>query len=1595
MMMKNCMDINECEHNSLLCRGGDCVNAESNFECDCPLGHELSSLHEDCVDINECSLSDNMCRSGKCVNMIGLYQCTCNPGYQATPDRQSCMDVDECMIMNGDCDTQCSNSESSYECNCSEGYTLMPDMRTCADIDECENNPGICDGGRCGTNIPGVYHCLSYDGLMASVDMKTDVDVNECDIDSNICMFGECENTKGSFICHGQLGYSGKKGTVGCADVDECDIGVHNCNMHTSCLNIQGNFKCSCRKGWVGNGFKCVDLDECSNGSHQCNINAQCVNTTDSYHSTCFGGFTGDNFSCLDVDECAENINLCENGQCLNIPVTYNCECEMGFTPGSDCKSCQDIGECSFQNICVFGTCKNLPGEFHCICDDGYELDRTGGNCTDVDEYADPINCVSGLCVNSPGRYESNCPLDFQLNPTGIGCVDNRVGNCYLKFGPHEDGSFSCNTEIGVGISHSSCCCSLGKSWGNPGGSCPPVNSTDYYTHCPGSEGFRPNPITIILEDIDECQELPGLYQDGNSINTFGNFQCECPQGYYLSEESRICEDIDEYFPYPGVCGPGTCYNALGNYTCICPPEYMQINGGHNCMDMKKSFCYRNYNKTTGENELPFNVAKRMCCCTYNVGKAWNKPCEPNPTPGAVEFKAICGNIPGFTFDIHTGKAVDIDECKEIPSICANGVCINQIGSFHCECPTGFSYNDLLLVCEDPNEGLEIPNICSHSLCVDLQGSYQCVCHSGFKVSEDQTMCMDVNESDHLCGSEAWKNTVGSYNCHCYPRFELTHHNDCLNIDECGSFFGQVYRNGQCFNEISSFKCLCNEGYEFTPDGKNYIDTNKCVTLLGSCSPEACQNLDESFRCICPGYDVKSENRIDINEYNEDPNICLFGSCTNTPGSFQTVYPTSFILSDNGRRCFDPRQSFCFKNFENGMCTVPKAFCTTKAKYCYNKIPGEGWGDSCELCSKNDEVAFQDLCPFGHGIVPGLHDTREDVNECLESPGICSNVQCINTNGSFPCECPMGYNFDYTGLHCVDTNECSIGNPCGNGTCINVIGSFECNCNDGFKSSPMMNCEDFNEYAQNPLLCAFRCINTFGYYECTCPSSFSLREDQKMCKDLDECPEGLHDFESKGLMCKNLIGTFMCICPTGMTQRPDGEDYIDENEWWTKPGIYENGHCINIVGSYKCECNEGFQSGSLDTECLDHRKGFCFAEVLQSMCHMTASSRNLVRKSECCCNERWGWGNQCELCPLSGTTQYRKIFPHGPGYATDGRDLDECPQSLKLCNFICKNNDGSYQCSCPRGYILQEDGKTCRDVDECDGNHRCQHSCQNILQGYKCGCPQGYIQHYQWNQCVDENECTNPNTCDSASCYNTLGTYKCACPSGFSFDQFSSECHDVNECSSTNNPCNFGCSNNEGGYLCGSPPGYYRVGQGHYVSGMGFNKSQYLSVDTKVDKENTFSPETCYEFKINGYPKKDSRQKRDIEETEPTLVEKMSLENIDLDTPIKMKFNFSSLGNKLHILEFIPAIESLNNHIRYIISQGNENGIFRIHQQDGLSYLHTAKKKSVPGTYTLEITSIPLYKKKELKKLEDNNEDNYFLGELSEALRIRLHIQLY
>lgn len=41
-------------------------------------------------------------------------------------------------------------------------------------------------------------------------------------------------------------------------------------------------------------------------------------------------------------------------------------------------------------------------------------------------------------------------------------------------------------------------------------------------------------------------------------------------------------------------------------------------------------------------------------------------------------------------------------------------------------------------------------------------------------------------------------------------------------------------------------------------------------------------------------------------------------------------------------------------------------------------------------------------------------------------------------------------------------------------------------------------------------------------------------------------------------------------------------------------------------------------------------------------------------------------------------------------------DINECALNPLLCAFRCVNVLGSYECKCPTGYILREDGRMCK-----------------------------------------------------------------------------------------------------------------------------------------------------------------------------------------------------------------------------------------------------------------------------------------------------------
>lgn len=46
-----------------------------------------------------------------------------------------------------------------------------------------------------------------------------------------------------------------------------------------------------------------------------------------------------------------------------------------------------------------------------------------------------------------------------------------------------------------------------------------------------------------------------------------------------------------------------------------------------------------------------------------------------------------------------------------------------------------------------------------------------------------------------------------------------------------------------------------------------------------------------------------------------------------------------------------------------------------------------------------------------------------DINECEVFPGVCKNGECVNTRGSFKCQCPNGMSLDSTGRICLGNTE--------------------------------------------------------------------------------------------------------------------------------------------------------------------------------------------------------------------------------------------------------------------------------------------------------------------------------------------------------------------------------------------------------------------------------------------------------------------------------------------------------------------------------------------------------------------------------------------
>ncbi|CAO2601412.1 Signal peptide, CUB and EGF-like domain-containing protein 1 [Lemmus lemmus] len=389
-----------------------------------------------------------------------------------------------------------------------------------------------------------------------------------------------------------------------------------------------------------------------------------------------------------------------------------------------------------------------------------------------------------------------------------------------------------------------------------------------------------------------------------------------------------------------------------------------------------------------------------------------------------------------------------------------------------------------------------------------------------------------------------------------------------------------------------------------------------------------------------------------------------------------------------------------------------------------------------------------------------------DVDECSEGTDDCHiDAICQNTPKSYKCLCKPGYKGE--GRQCEDIDECE--NDYYNGgcvhDCINIPGNYRCTCFDGFMlAHDGHNCLDVDECQDNNGGCQQICVNAMGSYECQCHSGFFLSDNQHTC--IHRSNEGMNCM-NKDHGCAHICretpkGGVACDC------RP-GFDLAQNQKDCTLTCNYGNGGC-----QHSCEDTD---TGPM---CGCHQK---YA--------LHADGRTCIEKDEAAI-ERSQF-NATSVADVDKRVKRRLL-------------METCAVNNGGCDRTCKDTATGVRCSCPVGFTLQPDGKTCKDINEClMNNGGCDHFCRNTVGSFECGCQKGHKLLTDERTCQDIDECSFERTCDHI-CINSPGSFQCLCHRGYIL-YGTTHCGDMDECSVNNGSCEQGCVNTRGSYECVCPPG--------------------------------------------------------------------------------------------------------------------------------------------------------------------------------------------
>ncbi|XP_073972916.1 nidogen isoform X4 [Rhodnius prolixus] len=585
----------------------------------------------------------------------------------------------------------------------------------------------------------------------------------------------------------------------------------------------------------------------------------------------------------------------------------------------------------------------------------------------------------------------------------------------------------------------------------------------------------------------------------------------------------------------------------------------------------------------------------------------------------------------------------DINECVDGTNFChADAICVNEIGSYYCQCKPGFTGNGKY--CESFHEE---PGTPENAICHNPDDYSTCSCRQGYQMVGASTpagfSCEDIDEcSDYPCSEGAdCINLPGNHTCRCKDGYKQDEYGYCYRAEPCSLIV--CPEDSVCETRDGTAYCSCPSGYSGTPPNcsPDYAE-NDCRSLNCPEGTRCITEYEQAPRCVClSGYGTYPDclpvrtdacsSDLDCPDYSRctvqlDRNacICLPGyernglSCVPTAASYETIYRTCLRNS-----CWCPpgyyeRDDICIRHYDS---TIGHGTLTTQ----------NPWEDTCsEQCHHNaqciyvpNEQSYKCMCQAGYEG-DGLECRIMDLS-CNESADYCHyNATCIHDDKSdrYICICKDGFEGDGT-------------------TCYPIVGPC-----DSLHCHPDAQCVFMHEEQQ---------------YRCICPSGFEgdgyicqLVEFNRECEQDRDCGPNAHCYY-------NIYNSrYNCACIYGYEKNAKGVCELEEQKYVCST-CHENAVCVQRYGQHECICNEGYEGDGL--ECTEKILG---CDVLGG-CSQYADCLYSTSVSRYVCNCKEGYegnGTHCEsvvtcyelpdLCSPDATCTYA----HG--------------------KVICECNDGFY-----------------------------------------------------------------------------------------------------------------------------------------------------------------------------------------------------------------------------------------------------------------------------------------------------------------------------